>query len=128
MISQLFGETVDSIEYKVLRNKDFYECSLEVCSACTILLYSLIFVLKVDGKEVLKFAAAYGFRNIQNVVQKLKRKRCGYHYIEVMACPSGCLNGGGQIKNEEDKSNASQLLSKENLQNVDTAYKSLRLV
>lgn len=106
---ELFGETVDSIEYKVLRNKDFYECSLEV-----------------DGKEVLKFAAAYGFRNIQNVVQKLKRKRCGYHYIEVMACPSGCLNGGGQIKNEEDKSNASQLLSKENLQNVDTAYKSLR--
>ena len=24
--------------------------------------------------------------------------QCGYHYVEVMACPSGCNNGGGQIK------------------------------
>ena len=38
---------------------------------------------------MLQFAAAYGFRNIQNIVQKLKRKKCPYHYIEVMACPSG---------------------------------------
>lgn len=77
----------------------------------------------------MKFAAAYGFRNIQNVVQKLKRKRCNYHYIEVMACPSGCLNGGGQIKFDEDKSSAaSQLLTKEYLQRVETVYKSLRLV
>lgn len=77
----------------------------------------------------MKFAAAYGFRNIQNVVQKLKRKRCNYHYIEVMACPSGCLNGGGQIKFDEDKSSAaSQLLAKEYLQRVETVYKSLRLV
>jgi hypothetical protein len=28
----------------------------------------------------------------------VKRGRCAYHYVEVMACPSGCLNGGGQIK------------------------------
>ena len=43
----------------------------------------------MDGKSVLQFAAAYGFRNIQNLVQKLKRKKCQYHYVEVMACPSG---------------------------------------
>lgn len=27
----------------------------------------------------------------------LKKGPCGYHYIELMACPMGCLNGGGQL-------------------------------
>ena len=31
-------------------------------------------------------------------VRKMKRKNCEYDYVEVMACPSGCLNGGGQLK------------------------------
>lgn len=71
---------------------------------------------------MLKFAAAYGFRNIQNVVQKLKRGRCNYHYIEVMACPSGCLNGGGQVRSE------TQSLAKETLNQVEIVYRSLQLV
>ena len=37
----------------------------------------------------MKFAIAYGFRNIQNIVQKIKRGKCPYHFVEVMACPSG---------------------------------------
>lgn len=45
--------------------------------------------LKREGQVLLRFAVAYGFRNIQNLVQKLKRGRCPYHYVEVMACPSG---------------------------------------
>lgn len=45
--------------------------------------------LEVDGVVVLRFAIANGFRNIQNLVQKLKSKRCQYNYVEVMACPSG---------------------------------------
>lgn len=79
--SQLFGMNDVNIEYKTLRNKDFKELQL-----------------LVDGKVMLNFALAYGFRNIQNLVQKLKRGKCQYHYVEVMACPSGCLNGGGQIR------------------------------
>lgn len=55
-----------------LRNKDFQEVTLER-----------------DGQVLLHFALAYGFRNIQNLVQKLKRGKCPYHYVEVMACPSG---------------------------------------
>jgi iron only hydrogenase large subunit-like protein len=34
------------------------------------------------------------------VVTKLKRGRSPYHFVEVMACPGGCTNGGGQIKGE----------------------------
>lgn len=54
------------------RNKDFQEVTLEK-----------------DGVVVLCFASTYGFRNIQNLVQKLKRGKSPYHFVEVMACPSG---------------------------------------
>lgn len=53
-------------------------------------------------RPLLKFVAAYGFRNIQNVIRRITRagvdpaKECG-HFVEIMACPGGCLNGGGQI-------------------------------
>ncbi|KAJ3313007.1 hypothetical protein HDV04_002489 [Boothiomyces sp. JEL0838] len=55
-------------------------------------------------EPTLKFAYAYGFRNIQNLVRKVKTKSkrttTKYDFVEVMACPSGCINGGGQLKNE----------------------------
>jgi iron only hydrogenase large subunit-like protein len=46
--------------------------------------------------EDLKFCIASGFQNIQNVIRDVKSGRCRYDYIEIMACPMGCLNGGGQ--------------------------------
>lgn len=44
-----------------------------------------------DGECVLSAAKAYGFRNIQNLIRKLKAGNCPYDIIEVMACPSGAL-------------------------------------
>lgn len=78
---ELFNESVTEVNFKSLRNPDFKEVNLEQ-----------------NGKIVLNFAIANGFRNIQNLVQKLKRSKSSYHYVEVMACPSGCLNGGAQIR------------------------------
>ncbi|CAL9049348.1 unnamed protein product [Musa banksii] len=79
---KLFGREIQRpIEFRHIRNSDFREVTLEV-----------------DGETVLKFALCYGFRNLQNIVRKIKMGKCDYHFIEVMACPSGCLNGGGQIK------------------------------
>ena len=43
----------------------------------------------------LKFVMAYGFQHIQNIIRKIKLGKCDYQYVELMACPSGCLNGGG---------------------------------
>ena len=37
-------------------------------------------------------------------VRRMKRRVCEYDYVEVMACPSGCLNGGGQLKAGEGQS------------------------
>ncbi|NXG09697.1 NARFL factor, partial [Sakesphorus luctuosus] len=98
---ELFGIQVDTIEYKPLKNKDFQEVTLER-----------------DGEVLLHFALAYGFRNIQNVVQKLKRGKSPYHYVEVMACPSGCLNGGGQIRQPGEP--------REELQRLERLYRSPR--
>ncbi|GBG31099.1 Cytosolic Fe-S cluster assembly factor NARFL [Hondaea fermentalgiana] len=56
--------------------------------------------LHVQGKPALRFATAYGFRNIQQIVRQLKRGKCRYDYVEIMACPGGCLNGGGQARPE----------------------------
>lgn len=76
-------------------------------------------VVSASGETLLRSARYYGFRNIQNLVRKLKparpsrlpgarpaaaRKPAGkaggfdYAYAEVMACPGGCTNGGGQVK------------------------------
>lgn len=83
-----------------------------------------------DGRPIIKAARYYGFRNIQNLVRKLKPARASrmpgakpaaagrrppvsrnavvsggsgsdYAYVEVMACPGGCTNGGGQIRVED---------------------------
>ncbi|RQM23168.1 hypothetical protein B5M09_010681 [Aphanomyces astaci] len=78
----------DDLPYVMGRNADFKEVSLNV-----------------GGVEVLRFALAYGFRNIQTVLMKVKRHKCPYHFVEIMACPGGCLNGGGQIKPETPAGN-----------------------
>nr|XP_004652190.1 cytosolic iron-sulfur assembly component 3 isoform X1 [Jaculus jaculus] len=100
---ELFGIHVDEVTYRPLRNKDFQEVTLER-----------------EGQVLLRFAVAYGFRNIQNLVQKLKRGRCPYHYVEVMACPSGCLNGGGQLK-------ATDASGRELFQEVERLYGMVRI-
>ncbi|KAK6743665.1 hypothetical protein RB195_010760 [Necator americanus] len=53
-----------------------------------------------DGDVILRTARIYGFRNIQNFVRKLKNNSSTYDYVEVMACPSACGNGGAQIRGE----------------------------
>lgn len=47
--------------------------------------------MQVEGKTVLKFALCYGFRNLQNTVRKLKTGKSDYHFLEIMACPSGTV-------------------------------------
>ena len=85
---------------------------------------------KQTGKVVFKGAKCYGFRNLQNIVRRVgkeqgvqtgrgaagrlaggraravKRTATGgedvtLDYVEVMACPGGCINGGGQLKRRE---------------------------
>jgi NADH-quinone oxidoreductase subunit G/[NiFe] hydrogenase diaphorase moiety small subunit/NADP-reducing hydrogenase subunit HndD len=49
----------------------------------------------LDGVE-LKCAVAHGLVNAKLVMDAVKAGKSNYHFIEVMACPGGCLGGGGQ--------------------------------
>lgn len=50
--------------------------------------------LKIAGKDV-RVAVVHGTKNARTILEKVK---AGEHYdfIEIMACPGGCINGGGQ--------------------------------
>ncbi|CAK7208815.1 Cytosolic Fe-S cluster assembly factor nar1 [Sporothrix bragantina] len=86
------------------------------------------YAITAAGEETPMFKAAryYGFRNIQNLVRRLRPARpsrlpggrpigsarrggasgagagLDFAYVEVMACPGGCTNGGGQIKVDDE--------------------------
>lgn len=49
----------------------------------------------LEGAE-LKCAIAHGLVNADKVMSAVKAGEANYHFIEVMACPGGCLGGGGQ--------------------------------
>ncbi|MFO7939815.1 MAG: NADH-dependent [FeFe] hydrogenase, group A6 [Bacteroidales bacterium] len=49
----------------------------------------------LDGVE-LKTVVAHGLTNAKQVMQRVKEGKADWHFIEIMACPGGCLGGGGQ--------------------------------
>lgn len=59
--------------------------------------------INVGDLEV-KIAIASGLKNAENLVKKIKSGEVHYDFIEVMACPGGCISGGGQpFQNNEGK-------------------------
>jgi NADH-quinone oxidoreductase subunit G len=49
----------------------------------------------VDGLEV-KVAVAHGLGNARKILDDVRVGKSPYHFIEIMACPGGCVGGGGQ--------------------------------
>lgn len=49
----------------------------------------------VGGTEF-KVAVTSGLGNARKLLDKIRAGEADYHFIEVMACPGGCINGGGQ--------------------------------
>lgn len=49
----------------------------------------------VAGIEV-KVAVASGLGNARKLCEEIKNGKSPYHFIEIMSCPGGCVNGGGQ--------------------------------
>ncbi len=49
----------------------------------------------VAGLDV-KVAVASGLGNAKELLTRVKNGEADYHFIEIMACPGGCVNGGGQ--------------------------------
>jgi iron-only hydrogenase group A len=49
----------------------------------------------LEGAE-LKVAIAHGLVNANKIMKQVKTGKATYHFVEIMACPGGCLGGGGQ--------------------------------
>ncbi|MEN3183651.1 MAG: NADH-dependent [FeFe] hydrogenase, group A6 [Atribacterota bacterium] len=51
--------------------------------------------IDINGMEV-HVAVAHGLGNARKVLDEVRAGRSKYHFIEIMACPGGCIGGGGQ--------------------------------
>ena len=51
--------------------------------------------VNIDGKEI-KVAVAHGLGNARKLMEQVAQGKSPYHFIEIMACPGGCIGGGGQ--------------------------------
>ena len=75
----LEGKSLDNFEYTAVRGVDgIKEATVEA------------------GGMKIKAAVAHGTGNARKLLDKIKKGEADYHFVEVMACPGGCVNGGGQ--------------------------------
>ena len=51
--------------------------------------------VKIGDKEV-KSVVAHGLGNAQTIMNEIKNGTADYQFVEIMACPGGCIMGGGQ--------------------------------
>ncbi|MBE7028185.1 MAG: 2Fe-2S iron-sulfur cluster binding domain-containing protein [Ruminococcaceae bacterium] len=51
--------------------------------------------VNVAGMDI-KVAVAHGLGNARKLLNDIKAGKAEYHFIEIMACPGGCVTGGGQ--------------------------------
>lgn len=61
------------------------------------------------GGTVVKVAVAHGMKNAKPLLDDIRAGKSPYAFIEIMGCPGGCINGGGQpfvkpcfLPNEDD--------------------------
>ena len=55
------------------------------------------------GGSKIRCAVVSGLGNARKLIQDLKAGRAKYDFVEVMACPGGCVGGGGQPVSVEDE-------------------------
>ena len=84
----LSGEDLEALDYKEVRGIGVFKEA----------------VYNVAGMEV-KVAVVSGLNNANKLLEKVRAGEADYHFIEVMCCPGGCVNGGGQpIQNAKVRS------------------------
>lgn len=52
-------------------------------------------VVDMDGTKV-KVAVAHTLQNAKTIMEQIKNGTADYQFVEIMTCPGGCVNGGGQ--------------------------------
>lgn len=82
------------------------------------------------ANKTLNLAIISGTNNVNRLLKKIKEENLKYDFIEVMACPGGCIAGGGQPKTEIPVTNTIRekrmqgLYNKDNNLSIRTSYQN----
>ena len=105
------GKTLDNVNFEGVRG-------IENLKEATI---------DVDGFE-LKVAVAHSLGTARKLMNELRAGKSPYHAIEVMACPGGCIGGGGQPLHHGDsariKARAKALYSEDTEKNFRKSHEN----
>ena len=84
----LTGENLEKIDFKQVRGADGIKKA----------------TVNIGGKDI-KVVAASGLANAREILEEIKSGKADYQFVEIMACPGGCIMGGGQpIKSSKIRS------------------------
>lgn len=86
---KISGQKKETYEYKVARGKD-----------------GVREITANFGGEDVRVAVANSLGNAKKIIEKIKQGKANYHFVEIMACPGGCIGGGGQPVSRENEVNA----------------------
>ena len=90
-VETLTGETLEQVEFHEVRGTEGIKEA----------------TYNAAGMDV-KVAVASGLSNAKVIMDKIRAGEADYHFVEIMCCPGGCVNGGGQpqvhadVRNFED--------------------------
>ncbi len=73
------GKSFDNLDYEAVRGEE----GIKRAS------------VNLNGQEV-KVVVASGLKNAQTILEEIKNGTADYQFVEIMACPGGCVMGGGQ--------------------------------
>ena len=102
----LTGEELEKIEFKEIRGEQgIKRASLKL------------------GERDIKVVVAHGLGNAQTIMEEIKSGKADYQFVEIMACPGGCIMGGGQpIKSSKIRSTVDvRKLRADSLYSIDEA-------
>ena len=84
----LTGQDLDKIDFEAVRGGEGIKKA----------------TVNIAGKEI-KVVAASGLANAQKIMEEIKSGKADYQFVEIMACPGGCVMGGGQpIRTSKERS------------------------
>ena len=85
----LSGEELENIDFKQVRGEEGIRRA----------------ILKIGERDI-KVVVANGLGNAKIIMEEIKSGKADYQFVEIMACPGGCIMGGGQpIKNSKIRAN-----------------------
>jgi len=110
----LSGKELGELKISKLRNvKDYTEVEIKI------------------GKQEIVIAAVNGLKNVTAVINDIREEKCKAHYIEVMACEGGCIMGGGQPFQKDDKilkSRIKAVYDSDDKESIRVAHKNSKML